>query len=560
MDELTIRKWALHNAVRYEGKASVGAVVGKLISEDPSIKDGLKDLKKDIQRVVDEVNKLGVEAQTEELKKIAPELLERKKEEKKKELPELKNAVRGKVVTRIPPEPSKHAHAGHALSFLINYLYAKKYDGRCVLRFEDTNPETSTQEFLDSMKEDIAWLGIIPDQTIIASNDMEKFHQHAERLIRDNNAYACFCSRERMKKFRFEKKECECRNHGVKENIDAWEKMLAGKYREDEVTLRLKANMKSDNGAMRDPVIFRISHHPHFLHGTQHKAWPLYDFENAIEDALNGVTHVLRSSEFVPRVEVQNFIKKLLKLPLPESVQYGRFNIIGATTKGREIRHLIEDGKLVGWDDPRLVTIKALRRKGVVPEALKAMVYDLGLKAGESNIDFSLIAAHNRKILDPKTKRFFFVQDPVEVEIVGAPEATRELKLHPDHPEMGRRMLKTKDKFYLANDDVKQLQAGRLYRLMECLNFVKTKTGYKYDGDDVGKYKKKGEMIMHWLPEVNNLLHVDVFMPNAEYVHGLGEPALNKLKVGDIVQFERFGFCRLDEKKDDHLVFWFAHK
>ncbi|MBS3167454.1 hypothetical protein J4403_04605 [Candidatus Woesearchaeota archaeon] len=199
--EQDIRKYALHNALKFEGKANPGSVIGQLFSNNPELKKKAGEVSKKVQEIVTKVNKMSLEEQKKELKKIAPELLEKKKEKKKKELPELKN-VKGKFVTRIPPEPSKFMHLGHAASFLINYLYAKKYHGKSVLRFDDTNPEKAKKEYYESIEKDLEWLKINYDSKIIASEHMEEFYSYAVKLIEDNEAYVCFCEQEKMRNFR----------------------------------------------------------------------------------------------------------------------------------------------------------------------------------------------------------------------------------------------------------------------------------------------------------------------------------------------------------------------
>lgn len=553
-----LMKHALHNAVLFKGKASIGAVIGKVLSEKPEMKQEIKSLSAQAKKVVGEVNALSFDEQSYQLKKMAPELMEKKAAEKR-ELPELKNAVMGKVVTRIPPEPSKRMHIGHALSFLINYLYAKKYKGKAILRFEDTNPELAKQEYVDSDLEDLKFLDIKPDKTVFVSNDMPKFYELAEQLIKKGKAYVCFCEKEQMRKSRHKGECCECRESS--DNLNEWKSMLAGKYKEGECVLRLKINMEAENQVMRDPVIFRICKEGHYLQGKKYAVWPMYDFENAVEEELCGITHILRSIEFgTMRIELQNHIKELFGFKKQEVVQYGRFNVIGAVTQGREIRQMIAEKKFTGWDDPRLVTIKALRRRGIQKEAFHELALEVGLSAAPTNLDWSIIAAINRKIIDPKCSRYFFVDEPQEIKIEGAPDIAAELKLHPDFPEKGKRKLKTAGKFFIAKKDAVEIKDGELIRLMDCLNFRKSKNKFAFDSREHEKYKDHGKRIIHWLPaDKSQLIDVEVMLPDATLRKGYGEAALKDLKVGEIIQFTRFGFCKLDSKEKNKLVFWFTH-
>ena len=561
-----VKKFALQNAVFHNGNSNAKAVLGKVISQNKELKSRIKELLKLCEKVTSEINKLSLKEQEETLKTIAPELLH--KEKKEKDLAELPNAEFGKVVTRIPPEPSKYNHIGHALSFLINYLYAKKYGGKCILRFEDTNPKTSKQEYVDAMKEDVLeYLNIKPDKTVFVSDDMPKFYKLAEELIKRGEAYVCFCQREKMQELRRKGVECECRNKTPEQSMKEWKKMLNREYKEGECALRLKIDMKSKNYAMRDPVIFRISYTPHYRQGTKYCVYPVYDFENAVEEEFCGVTHILRSAEFGKmRIELQNYIKDLFGFKKQTVVQYGRFNIVGAVTQGRIIRKMIEEKKVIGWDDPSLVTLRALKRRGIHTKTYYELARKVGLSPTPTNIDWSVIASINRRILDPVAKRFFFIENPVTIEIKGAPEQEIKIKLHPEHEEYGLRNFKTKDKFLITKKDFEALKQGELYRLMDCLNFRKEKDEFLFDSLDYKKYKEKGSKIMHWLPDdKKQIVKVKIFTPEHTYKEGFAEKTVEKVNVGEVVQFERFGFCRLDHKEktqngEEIMVFWFTHK
>ncbi|MBI2550106.1 hypothetical protein HYV83_02900, partial [Candidatus Woesearchaeota archaeon] len=395
--ETMIRKYALQNAAQFGGKAASGAVIGKILAENPSLKSEIKEVAAAVTNVLRSINKLDVENQVAELSKLAPELLEKKKAEKK-DLPELKNASKGNVVTRIPPEPSKYAHIGHALSFLINYMYAKKYSGKCFVRFEDTNPELAKKEYADAMLDDMEYLGIKPNKVVHISNDLPMLYEFAEKLIKQGGAFVCFCSQEKMRELRHEGFGCSCRQNDSKHNLDEWKSMLNKKYKAGEAVLRLKGSMESPNHVMRDPVLFRITYAEHYLQGKKYCVWPLYDFANSVEDGAMGITHIMRSNEFgTMRTELQDTLKALLKLPKQTVIQYGRFNVKGSVTQGREIRRMMDDGSIKSWDDPRLVTIKSLLRRGIQPETFWELAIEVGLSPTETNFDWQLISAVNRK-------------------------------------------------------------------------------------------------------------------------------------------------------------------
>lgn len=537
-----IRKFALSNAYEHKGKAQTGPIIGKLISLGLMSADKIKTIVPQINEIIKEVNKLGYENQEKELKKIHPEFF--KKEKKEETLKELPNTKEGKVVTRMPPEPSKYIHVGHALSFLINYLYAKKYRGKCILRFEDTNPEKATQEYVDSIKDDLFnYLKIKPDKIVYESEDIPKMYKYAERLIKANKAYVCFCSREKVRKLRNNEQCCECR--ASISNLKEWKNMLNGKYKEGEATLRLKIDMCCPNTAMRDPAIFRISTKKHYKQGNKYKVWPLYDFAAAVEEEACGITHVLRSSEFgTMRIELQNWISEQLGFKKKTFIQYGRFNIAGAITQGREIRELIKKKKVSGWDDPSLVTLKALRRRGIHPKAFEKLAIRVGLSKTETKIDWSMIAAENRKIIDPISNRYFFVENPVKIKVAGLKNTEVKIKVHPDKKEYRR--LKVTDEFYIPKKD-----KGSKIRLKDYIKIEKGKLAVDQSLDS--KIQK-----IQWVPAKENI-KVEVLMPDKSIKKGLAEINVNKLKEGEVIQFERFGFCRLDKKSKNKLIFVFGH-
>jgi glutamyl-tRNA synthetase len=540
----SIEKFALANAVKFKGKANPGSIMGMLFKEDPNLKKKAKEVSKKVQEIIKKVNSMSLEEQETKLKKLAPELLEDKKEKKKKGLPELK--VKGEMVTRIPPEPSKHLHFGHAMSFLINFMYAQRYKGKCVLRFDDTNPEKVKKEYFKSIEEDLKWLGIKVDKKVIASEHMELFYKLAEKLIKKGDAYVCSCEREMMKQYREEEKICDHRETSARENLETWKDMLKGKYNPGEIVLRLKGAMDSPNATMRDPVIFRISKAKHDLQDTKYNVWPMYDFESAVAEDLTGVTHIFRSNEFGKmRIELQDYMKDLLGLSKQETIQYGRITIKDKIASGRQIREMLEKGEVTGWDDPRLVTVKSLRRRGIRPETFQEVFLEAGMSSTETNLDWSVIASINRKLIDPDTKRFFFVIDPKKVKVK---HDLKNVKVpnHPSNEKMGKRTLELGEEFYVQD----KIAKSNVYRFMHLFNFKDGKfVSEEYDQ----KLKAK---IVHTVP-VNDSIDVQVLMDDGSLVKGKGEKALSSLKEGEVIQFERFAFCRLDNKKE--MLFIYSH-
>lgn len=538
-----IEKFALQNAVKFNGKANPGAVLGQLFAEDPSLKQQVKELSKKVQAIIKEVNALSIEEQKKRLQKIAPQLLEEKKEKKKRELPDLAH-VHGTVVTRIPPEPSKYLHLGHAMSFLINYMYAKKYSGKCVLRLDDTNPEKAKKEYYDSLHEDLLWLRIAPDKTIIASQEMETFYKYAEVLIKKERAYVCACDKEKVSEYRTHAKICEHRTQTPEKNMALWKEMLARKYTAGEVTLRLVGEIDATNAVMRDPILFRIVKAPHTLTKEKYSVWPTYDFETVVGEEITGVTHILRSNEFGDmRIELQDYIKDLLGFKKQEILQYGRITVHGFETQGRVIREKIEKGEVEGWDDPRLMTLKALRRRGIMPETFYELVLEVGLSPTATNLDWSVIASLNRKIIDPTTKRYFFVKNPKKIKVENTLKIAQ-APLHPEHKEMGFKTIHFDDEFYVQDE----IEKGKVYRFMHLFNFKDNRfVSEKHDPELKAK-------IIHCVP-VKDAIDVHVLMADGSFTKGKAEKAVKDIKEGEIIQFERSFFCRLEDKEKMQFIY-----
>ncbi len=553
----TIEKYALQNAVRYNGKANIGAVIGKVFAENPELKEKAKEISREAAKIIKDVNKISLENQEKKLQELAPELLE-KKETKEKDIFEFIGIREGQnVITAFPPEPSKYPHIGHAKAIIVNYELAKRYNGTFYLRFEDTNPEMVEADFYEMNLENYEWLGIKPDKIDYASDYMEDFYKYAEKLIKDNHAYVCSCQQETIKENRRNGTECQCRYNQTEKNLALWQEMFkakAGKH-----VLRLKGHMQSPNTTLRDPVMFRIIDMPHPRKNKKYRLWPNYDFESAIMDGIEGITHRLRSKEFELRNELQRLIQTMAGFRETKIYEFARFNLEGVESSGRIIREKVQKKQLLGWDDPSLTTLVALRRRGFLPEAIKEFVLSTGLTKTEAVLTWDDLIVHNRRLLDSRCNRYFFVENPKEIVIENAPEQTAELKLHPEFADKGTRKLKTKDKFYVAEKDFKEFKEGKLIRLMDCLNFKKIKNKFVFDSSEYEKYKQKGDKIIHWLPVQKDLVKVEVLMPNKEIKKGLAEPLVKNLKINDVVQFARFGFCKLDDKKSDKLIFWYTH-
>jgi len=362
-------------------------------------------------------------------------------------------------VTAFPPEPSKYPHIGHAKSIFLNYELAKKNNGKFILRFEDTNPKLADKEFYKIHLENYEWLGIKPDLVDYASDHMQEFYDLAKKMVTKGFAYLCTCPQDKIKIDRYEGKECTCRYLLELEHLKRFEEFF--KAKEGSMVLRLKGYMQHENTTMRDPTLFRVIKHAHPRQANKYHIWPTYDFENAAMDGLEGVTHRLRTKEFELRNELQNYTQNILGYRQTKIYEFARFNLEGVESSGRIIRDLIKKKKLIGWDDPSLTTLVALRRRGFMPQAIKNFVLSTGITKTEAILAWDDLIVHNKRILDSKANRYFFIHDAKEIKIEKAPQQKVNLKLHPD------------SKISLFPFFLKFKQSINLYNLL-FLNFLKS--------------------------------------------------------------------------------------
>ncbi|MGM5483074.1 MAG: glutamate--tRNA ligase [Nanobdellota archaeon] len=547
---------ALENAIKFKGKANPKALIGKVIADFPEAKKDMKSTMSLINDVVKDVNEMSLDEQKAMLHEFSPESMKKEKKQPKQNLFSFLNIAKGtKVKTAFPPGIEKYPHIGHAKACFINYLLAKEYNGKFALRFEDTNPELVKLEFYEIMKENLQWLGVKWDELYYASDFMEDYYKYALKLIKQGKAYACFCDAEKIKQGRQKSIPCECRDRPVEKQLEYWNKF--NEYEAGEVILRLKIDLKHQNSTMRDPSIFRINKAKHARQGSKYIVWPTYDFQTAIADGLTNITHRLRSKEFEMRRELQQWIQKECGLAVTFIDEFARFNMEGVLSSGRVIREKINNKELVGWDDPTLTTLAALRRRGFQPEAIKNFVISTGITKSESTITWDDLIVHNKRILDKNAMRYFFVRDPVLVKIKNAPEAKFELRRHPEDQSKGFREFHTTNEFYLCHEDIKDMAEGDLVRLMDGFNIIKKNNEFVFYSHDLQDYKKSGKRVVHWLPCNEDNIKISVMMPDKKVVEGLAEKDAEEISQGEVAQFERFGFCRLDDKKTKR--FWFTH-
>ncbi|MFH0836019.1 MAG: glutamate--tRNA ligase [Candidatus Micrarchaeota archaeon] len=548
----TAKKHALKNALDY-GKAEIKSVAGRVIAEAPEAKKDMKETMRLITEVIAEVNVLP----RDELEKQASGFVyaEKKVEERKLTLP---GTEQGKVVTRFLPEPNGPAHIGHAKAAWLGRELASEHDGKCLLRWDDTNPEKEKQEYEDNLRESMNWLGLKFDGKETRSSDyLDVYYEKAARLIEQDAAFVCKCPQGAISANRKNKKECVCRLNDAKKNAEEWVSMLGGVTPEGKAVLRLKGDMASDNTTMRDPVIFRIIEAEHYRVKGK-RVWPNYDFAVSVADSLEGVTHALRSKEYELRDELYGFILDKLKMRKPFVYDFSRLNIKGTLLSKRLLVPLIESKKVSGWDDPRLPTVSGLKRRGILPEAIKKFVLSQGLGKQESEPDWSALLNENKRLLEPKAPHYFFVSKPVKLLVKNSRPQSFKVPKHPAQ-ELGHRFFETDKYFFISKDDFTALKQGETFRLKDLYNVkVLEKKTSELVGEFAGKDLREGRKLQ-WVPEKEFVeaeiwLVGDLVDSSGEFKQnslvkekGYAELAVKDVKKGAVAQFERLGFFICDD-------------
>ena len=560
-------KHSLFNASQHAGKANLGSIINKIIAEKPELKSDIKNLMNEIKPIVEKINSMSPEKQIELLQNDFPDMKSETKNTEKFPLPSLPNFNSyEKIITRFSPNPNGHLHIGHVKALRLDFRYAQKHSGKLFLRFDDTNPYAAKTEFYNQILENLDWMGIKPDQITYASDYLDEIYKIATQMFHDNHLYVCECDFDTIKINRFKKQFCE---HHLSTNSN---KQLSDFFsgisnmKEGNSVVRFKGNMKSDNTVMHDPIMLRLidaSDHPRT--GNKYNIWPTYDFAAPITDCLEGVSHALRSKEFELRDELYNEITQILfdqgkVKSMPSLVSFSRLSMKGSPTSKSSISNLITDGIVTGWDDIRLVTLSALQKRGFIPKGISDFVDSLGLSKSESSPDFELLASFNRKARDKSDKRYFFVPNPVKLQINNVPIKSITLNHHPTE-NLGNRTIELSDEFYVSHDDVDSLNAGDEIRLMDLFNIKiieKTNTiTADYTSTKPLSNLKKIQWVSHDGIDFNLLIPDNEkytiasdgsfeFLPDSLTTrNGIAESHCKTLTEGDMLQFNRIGFCRV---------------
>jgi glutamyl-tRNA synthetase len=550
--EEIVLKYALLNAKQY-GKAREDAVIKRVVAEVPEVKREMKLLAEVVKKVVSNVNSLS----RMEIEKMVSELgvIEEKKEEKKDLLPELPEAEYGKVVMRLAPFPSGPLHIGNARMVILNDYYVRKYNGKLILFYDDTigsEEKPIDENAYEMIKDGLDWLGVKYQEVLYKSDRLDIYYKYAEELIKLNKAYVCTCSKEEIRRNRKLGIECACRSRSIEENLRLFKQMIEGKMEEGKAVVRLKTDMKHPNPAFRDRVLLRISEREHPRVGKRYRVWPMLEFSWAIDDYLIGVTHILRGKELVIEDMMEEYIWNIFGWRKAKFIHYGllRLKEEGAKLSKSKTRKLIERGEIKGWDDPRTWSLQALRKRGFQPEAIRNFILKLGLSEADITMPIEILYAENRKIIDKIANRYFAVLNPYRIKLEY--EIKRiSIRYHPDFPERGVREISLDPKeIYVEKEDFEKLKGSNVALIG--MFTIKLDEISKFITKEVTQEVPK----IHWVSIPN--VKIKIVMPNGDEKEAVAEESVKELKNGDIVQFYRVGFCRLDDRRT--LTFYFAHK
>ena len=523
---------------------------------------------------------------------------------------DLAEGVYDTVNTRFPPEPNGYLHIGHAKSILLNSGLAKQYGGKFNLRFDDTNPTKEKNEFVESIKEDVKWLGAdYGDRLFFASDYFEQMYEGAVKLIRKGKAYVSDLSAEQIREYRGTLtepgKDDPGRDRSIEENLRLFEEMKEGKYADGEKTLRARIDMASPNINMRDPILYRVAHLPHQNTGDKWCIYPMYDFAHPIEDAVEGITHSICTLEFEDHRPLYNWVVEELEYPHPpKQIEFAKMYLTNVVTGKRYIKKLVEDGIVDGWDDPRLVSIAALRRRGFTPESIRMFVELCGVSKANSSAEYSMLEYCIREDLKMKCARVMAVIDPVRLVIDNYPEGqteTLEIANNPENEELGKRSVPFGRELYIDREDFMEEPPKKYFRLfpgnevrlmgayfVKCAGYEKDGSGRvtvvhcTYDPASRGGNSPDGRKVkgtIHWVSATDavkaevrlyeNIIDEEKGVYNEDGSLNLNpdsltvmkecyiEPSVKGAKAYDRFQFVRQGFFCVDSRdsKPDAPVF-----
>jgi glutamyl-tRNA synthetase len=545
---------ALENAVAHSGSARVEPIVGRLLATDPALRSHAAEVRDVVAAVVEEVVATPVSELVDRLAGLGGPEAARAKEPASTggEFPELPGAVPGKVVLRLAPFPSGALHIGNARMIFINQYYREKYGGKVLLVFDDTigsEEKRVETEFFGLIEQDLAAARLRPDAVYYKSDRIPNFYPWARRVIDKGGAYVCTCPAELLRENRARGVACAHRTQTHGETVTEWERMLGNAYGPGEAVLRLRTDMADPDPAFRDRVLMRISDLDHPRVGTKYRVWPMLEFSWAVDDVELGITHVLRGKDLVIEDRVQRYIWDLLGITGPSFLHWGILRVREAKVSKSKSYREVKSGLFDGWADPRTWSLRSLERRGISMDAIRTFTLSFGMSLSDIEVPAETLYSENRKRIDATTVRRSFVADPVRIDVEEFPDGigSVELSNHPDRPELGTRTVPTGPSFYLARKDV-VAHMGSEVRLKDLLNIELPREPALGNGGLRARFTSRENKRIPRLQWVgaDGARPVDLLGIEGEHTAGLGESTLEDAHPGQIFQFERVGFVRVE--------------
>ncbi|MFB6105800.1 MAG: glutamate--tRNA ligase [Halobacteriaceae archaeon] len=563
--EAVVERYALYNALKHGDDAQVGAIMGPMMADYPAFREHGDEIPGVAGPVVADVNARSEAEQRERLAELAPEMLadvEAEGETEDHDLPDLPNVEDcDEVRMRLAPNPNGPWHLGHARMPAVIGTYRERYDGWMLCRFDDTDPETKRPDLdaYEAIVDAIDYLGFEPDEVIRASDRVETYYEHARALIDAGGAYTCSCPAAEFSELKNAGEACPHRETDAATTREEFEAMVAGDYDAGDMVLRVRTDIDHKNPAVRDWVAFRVVDTPHPRpEAADYRCWPLLDFQSAIDDHLTGITHIVRGIDLQDSAKRQRYLYDYFGWEYPEVMHWGRVNVdaYDVPLSTSSIKERIEAGDLDGWDDPRAPTIASVRRRGIQGAAVTESMVELGTSTSNVDLSMSAVYAHNRDLVDDGADRRFLVRDGVRLPVEGGPDEGHP-PVHPDHEDRGRRDVPVSGAVRLEPADVPDPGERTWLKGLGC--FRSEDGALVATGDDIDAVREEGVPVVHWVPDAGS---VPVVLRTMEGdVPGRAEPAVATDDPGDVVQFERVGFARLDRRAEgeDPAVAYYAH-
>jgi len=572
-NEEEIEKFTLLNAIKYNGKAQLKSTLGAVIQSNPAkYKAMIPEIRDLIEKMIHVINSMSIEEQEARLVEIDPESLKEEKKKKKEVKIDLPNLDRfKKVVLRLAPYPSGPLHLGNSRMVVLNDYCAQKYNGKLYLVFDDTigsKTKIIDPEAYDSIPEGLEYLGVKIHRTYYKSDRLGIFYTHAKEIIMRNKAYVCTCDAKTWRNaYKTQKIPCPCRNLSLEKNLERWERMLDGTYPEMGAVVRLKTGIDLPDPAIRDPVMLRISEREHPRVGKKYRVWPLLEYSWGIDDHKFEISHIIRGKDLRKEGILEEFIWDIFGWKKPTILLYGRMKLKDIKLSKSKSAKYIRDKVYQDWTDPRTWSLQSLHRRGIKNKSIRNSLLAFGISPVDVTFSPEQIYSINRPLIDHSADRYFAVFDPFKLVINDVPKTVK-AGFPLIHPEFSRRGTRTvpvdyknlKVNLQVPRKDIEEVGINKILRLKDLMNVqilsLNENTGKAiFHSLDVDTARKANARMIQWTP-VSSAIQVQVLMSDGNLIEGVCEPEIINSSPGQMVQFERFAFCKIEKINRKVNLIW----